>query len=103
MHASIAISTAMGLSLLAGLFGAWLAIRSVERAARQRDTAVSILFAIAGLLVVLTMTAAGFIAARGMEYFYLLKAALLLTALFAVAGMAFGLQRALRGARIHGA
>jgi hypothetical protein len=96
----------MALSLLAGLFSACIASRSLERAAGRRDTTVAILFGFAVLLVVLNIAAAGFIAARGMAFFYLLKAALLLTALFAVAGILFGLQRALRNGRaikIHGA
>jgi len=92
--ASIAISISIGTSLLAGVFSVWIATRS-----HKRDTSVSILFAIALVLIGLNTIAAARIAIWGITYAGLLKAALLLTAVFAVAGMAFGLMRSLRSGK----
>jgi hypothetical protein len=89
---SIAIWISVGTALLAGLVSMWVAIRPNKAAP---GTTVSILFAIALLLIVLNAMAAAFIAAGGMAYVGLLKAALLLTAAFAIAGMVFGLMRSL--------
>jgi hypothetical protein len=94
--AVIGTSIALGTSLLAGLFSVFVAMRSREGAAVNRDTSVSILFGIAFSLVVLNVIAAALIAVWGMAYVGLLKAALLLTAAFAVAGMIMGLMRGLR-------
>jgi hypothetical protein len=71
-------------------------MRSSKGAAGHRDPAVSILFGIAALLMVLTVVASALFFASGMAFVGLLKAALLLTAAFAVAGTAFGLVRGLR-------
>ncbi len=65
----------------------------------KRDTAVAILFGSACLLIVLYATAAAFIYVGGMAYFGLLRVALLLTAVFAVVGMVFGLLRGLMSGR----
>jgi len=97
--ASIAISISIGTSLLAGFVSMWFAIRSRKDAAVNRDTTVSILFAIAFLLVMSNVIAAALIAIWGLAYVGLEKAALLLTAAFAVAGMVFGLMRGLRSGR----
>ena len=97
--ASTAISISIGTSLLAGFFGVLVVMRSRKGAAVHRDTAVSILFCIALLLILLNVIAAAFIAAWGMAYIKLAKAALLLTAAFAVVGMGFGLMRGLRSGR----
>lgn len=97
--ASTAISISIGASLLAGVFSVWVAMRSAEGAAANRDTVASILFGIALLLIVLNAIAAALIAVGGMAYVGLLKAALLLTAAFAVAGLVFGLMRGLRSER----
>jgi hypothetical protein len=97
--ASIAISISIGSSLLACFISMFLAMSSCKGAAGNRDTAVTILFGIAILLLVLNGTAAALIAIWGMAYVGLLKAALLLTAAFAVVGMAFGLTRGLRSGR----
>jgi hypothetical protein len=97
--ASIATSVSIGTSLLAGFFGVLVAMRSRKGAAVHRDKAVSILFCIAFLLILLNVIAAALIAAQGMAYVGLAKAALLLTAAFAVAGMGFGLMRGLRSGR----
>jgi len=96
---SIAISISIGTSLLAGVVSVWIAMRSAKGAAAHRDTSVSILFGIALVLIVLNAIAAARIAIWGITYVGLLKAALLLTAAFAVAGMAFGLMRGLRNGR----
>ncbi len=94
MHgaASIAISISIGTALLAGLFAVWVAMRSRERAAINRGTAVPILFGIAVVLTGLILAASTLIAVSGMAYAGFLKAALLLTAAFALAGMACGLH-----------
>ena len=94
--ASIAISGAIGASLLAGAFAVLVAMRSHK----PRDTAVSILCGIAFLLIVLNAIAATLVAIRGMAYVGLLKAALLQTAGFAVVGMVCGLMRGLRSGRV---
>ena len=88
--ALIATSISIGISLVAGFFGMWVAMRS------RKDAAVSILFGIAVLLILLNVIAAALIAVWGMAYVGLEKAALLLTAAFAVVGMVFGLVRGLR-------
>ncbi len=93
--ASIAISISIGVSLLAGVFSVWVAMRSHEGEDVTRDRAVSVLFGIAFLLIVLNAIAAALIAVCGMAYVGLVKAAMLLTAAFAVAGMALGLMRGL--------
>jgi vacuolar-type H+-ATPase subunit I/STV1 len=103
---SIATSISIGTLLLAGfvplLVGLFVsfrvAMRSRKGAAVDRDPAVWILFGIALLLIVFHAIAAAVIAVRGMAYFGLLKAALLLTAAFAVVGMVVGLVRGLRSA-----
>jgi len=97
--AAISVSIAIGISLLAGLFSVFVAMRSREGAAVNRDTAVSILFGIALLLVLLSVIAAALIAVWGMAYAGLLRAALLLTAAFAVAGMVVGLMRGVQSGR----
>jgi len=51
------------------------------------------------MLILLGMLTAALIAVRGMAYIGLPKATLLLTAAFAVAGMACGLMRGLRSGR----
>jgi hypothetical protein len=71
-------------------------MRPRKNGAADRDTAVSVLFTIAVLLSVLTVVAAVPVAVSGMGYVGLLKAVLLMTAAFAVTGMAFGLSRGLR-------
>jgi len=104
MDASIAIFISTGTSLLAGVFSVWIAMRSRNGAAVERDTLVSISFGIAFLLIVLNVIAAGLIAVGGMAYVGVLEAALLLTAAFAVAGMVLGLIRGMRSGRaIHSA
>jgi hypothetical protein len=105
--ASIATSISIGtlilagfLPLLGGLFVSFrVAMRSRKGGAVDRDTAAWILFGIALLLIVFYAIAAALIAVRGMAYFGLLKAALLLTAAFAVVGMVFGLMRGLRSGK----
>jgi hypothetical protein len=96
---SIAISISIGTALLAGIFSIWIAMRSARGEAVKHDTSVSILFGIALVLIVLNAIAAARIAIWGITYAGLLKAALLLTAAFAVAGMAFGLIRSLRSVK----
>ena len=76
-----------------------VAMRSRKGAAVNRDVTVSILFGTALLLVLLNVIAATLIAVLGTAYVGLLKAALLLTAAFAVVGMGFGLTRGLRTGR----
>ncbi len=97
--ASIAISISIGTSLLAGFVSVLVSMRSRKGAAETRDTAVSILFGIAFLLILLDGTAACLMFAWGMPYAGLVKATLLLTAAFAVVGMVFGLMRGLRSGR----
>jgi hypothetical protein len=97
--ASLAIWILIGTSLAAGFFSVWVAMRSREGAAAHRDAAVSILLGIAFLLTLLNVFAAALIAAWGMAYVALLKAALLLTASFAVMGIVIGLLRGLRSGR----
>jgi len=96
--ASVATSISIGTSLLGGVFSVWIAMRSAKGAAAHRDTSVSILFGIALLLIVLNAIAAARIAIWGITYVGLLKATLLLTAVFAVAGTVFGLMRSLQHA-----
>jgi hypothetical protein len=97
--ASIALSVAAGTSLLGGWFSISVAMRSGTGAAVQRDRLVSILFGIALLLLLLNVSAAALIAAWGMAYVGLLKAALLLTAAFAAVGMVCGMIRGLRSGK----
>jgi len=97
--ASIAISISIGTSLLAGFFSVLVAMGSRKGAAVNRDTAASILFGIALLLILLNVIAAALIAVWGMAYVGLVKAALLLTGAFAVVGMVVGLMRGLRSGR----
>jgi hypothetical protein len=94
--ASIGIMISLGTSLLAGLLSLWVAVRSSQGAAVHRDIAVSILFGIAVLLILLTGLASALLAVSGMGHVGWLKAALLLTAAFAVAGMVLGLVRGLQ-------
>ena len=65
----------------------------------RSGAAVSILFGIALPLTLLHVIAAAFIAIGGMAFVGLLKTALLLTAAFAVLGMALGLMHGLRRAK----
>ncbi len=97
--ASIATSISIGISLLAGFFSVWVAMRARNGAAVTRDAAVSILFGSAVLLMLLTVISSALIAGSGMAYVGLLRAALLLTAAFAVVSMGFGLVRGLRSGR----
>ncbi len=98
--ASLAVGISIGTSLLAGFFSLWVAMRSRQGAAENRDMAVSVMFAIAFLLLLLGIIAGALLAICGVAYVGLVKAALLLTAAFAVAGMAFGLMRGLRSGRL---
>jgi hypothetical protein len=98
--ATIAIWISIGTSLLPGFFSVLVAMRSREGAAANRDKAVSTLFGIAFLLILLYLIAAARIAVWGMAYVGLLKIALLLTAAFAVVGMLFGLMRATAGSTL---
>ena len=95
----IAILISMGISLLSGCFSVLVAIRSGKGAAVQRDTTVSILFGTAFLVTCLDLVAVALIAVWGMAYVGTLKAALLLTAAFAVVGLVCGLTRGLRSGR----
>jgi hypothetical protein len=97
--ASITASISVGISLLAGLFGVWVALRSRNGAPVNRDKTVSILFGIALSLIVLNVIASALIAAWGIAYIGLVEAALLLTAAFAGVGMVVGLMRGLRSGR----
>jgi len=97
--ASIAISISIGASLLAGVSSLGVASRSGRGAAGVRDRAVSILFGIALLVIVLDAIAADAVAVWGMAFFGLVRGALLLTAAFALLGMVFGLVRGLRRGR----
>jgi hypothetical protein len=81
------------------LFSVWAALKSHTGAGVSRDRTVSILFGIALLLMPLYITAATRIALYGMAYIGLAKAALLLTASFAVAGAVCGLMRGLPSGR----
>jgi len=100
--ASIAISISIGTSLLAGFFSLLVATRSRKGTPANRDITVSILFGAAFLLILLYLVAAALIAVGGMAYVGLLKAALLLTAAFAVVGTVFGLMRGFMGEVRHG-
>ncbi len=96
---SIATWIAIGTPLLAAFFIIWAGMRSGEGAAANRDTASLIMLGVAFLLMVLLMTASVLVGSGGMAYVWMAKAALLLGAAFAVAGMGFGLVRGLRGGR----
>jgi hypothetical protein len=96
--AAIALSISIGAALLAGFFSVLVAVRSGNGAA-HRDTTVSILFGIALLIMLLNVVAAAFIAAGGMRYVGLVRAAMLLTAAFAVTGTVIGVIRGLRSGR----
>jgi hypothetical protein len=97
--ASIAIFVSVGTSLLAGFVSPWVATRPAKGAAVHRDPAVPVLFGSAVLLTMLNLIGAARIAIGGMAYFGLEKAALLLTASFAAAGIVLGLLRGLRSGR----
>jgi len=97
--ASIAISISMTTSLLAGFVSIWVAMKSANGPAANRDTTVSIMFGSALFLILLNGIAAALIAGSGMSYLGLAKAALMLTAAFAVVGMVIGLMRGLRSGR----
>jgi hypothetical protein len=97
--AAIAISISIATSLPAGFLGVLVAMRSREGAAVSRDRAVSILLGVAFLLILFNVIAASLIAIGGMAYVGLIKAALVLTAAFAVVGMVLGLVRGLRNGR----
>jgi hypothetical protein len=97
---SIAISIAIGTSLLGGLLSIWIAMRSPKPTA-NRDTTVSILFSIAVLLTLLNATAGTVVAIGGLAYLYLLQTTLLLTAAFAILSIALGATRSLRTAGRH--
>ncbi len=73
----------------------FVAMRGRKGADVSHDPAVSILFGIALLLILLNLIASALVAASGLAYAGLLKATLLLTAAFAIAGMAFGFMRGL--------
>jgi hypothetical protein len=93
---SMGFLISIGASLLAVFLSLVVTIRSSEGVAVKRDTAVWTLFGAAFVLTFLTLIAAARLAVWGMAYLGLLKAALLLTAAFAIVGMLFGLLRGLR-------
>jgi hypothetical protein len=95
----ISASISIGGSMLAGLISMFVAIGRHDGTASRRDATVLILFGIAILLVMLNVIAATLIGVGGMGYFGLLKAALPLSAAFALVSMAIGLIRGLRGGR----
>jgi uncharacterized protein YqgC (DUF456 family) len=98
--ASIALSIAFGTSILAAFLIIWAGMRSQKGA--SRDTASSIMLGVAFLLMLAILTAGALVGTWGMAYLGLAKAALLLTAAFAVVGIGFGLVRGLRSGRaIH--
>jgi hypothetical protein len=97
--ASIATLISIGAALLAGFFSMFVAMRSRKGAAVKHDTTMSILCGIAFLLILLNVIAAAFLAVGGMACVGLANATLLLTAAFAVAGMALGLVRGLPNGR----
>jgi hypothetical protein len=88
-----ATSVSIIMSVLAGLFGVWVGLRSRPGGVGHRGLAVSLLFGMAVLLIVLIGIAAALFATLGVPYLALLKDALLLTAAFAVLGALFGLVR----------
>ena len=65
----------------------------------KRDAAVVILFGAAFLLVLFDVASALLFGALGMEFFWMAKAAMLLTGAFAMVGAGFGLMRAKRRGR----
>jgi len=97
--AALGTAISIGTALLAGCLGMWAAMRSRTGGAVHRDTAVSILFGIAVVLIGLNVMAGALIAVAGMAYEGVLEAVLLLTAAFAVAGIVCGLLRGLRRGR----
>ena len=97
--ASIAMAISIGTPLVTGFVGMWVATRSDEGSAEARDTATSIMFGFALLLMLLCIAAAALVAVSGMAYVGVVKAVLLLTAAFAIVGMAFGTVRGLRSGR----
>jgi hypothetical protein len=70
----------------------------MDRAAK-RDTALVVLFGAAFLLVLFNLTSALLFATLGMAFFWMVKAAMLLTGAFAIVGTGFGLMRAKRRGR----
>jgi hypothetical protein len=87
---------------MAGCFSVLVAMRSRKGAAASGDVTVSILFGAALLLILLNVVGAALIAGMGMAYVGMVKAALLLTAAFAVVAMVFGLLRGIRSGRAIG-
>jgi hypothetical protein len=63
----------------------------------KRDKALAILFGAAFLLVLFNLVSALLFAVLGMPFFGMVKAAMGLTAAFAIVGAGFGLMRAKRG------
>jgi hypothetical protein len=96
---SIATTISIGVSLLAGFISVLVAMRASKAAAAKHDIVVSVLCVMALLMMLLIGVAAALIAGWGMGYIELLRGALLLTAAFAVVGMACGLTQGLRSGR----
>jgi hypothetical protein len=92
----IAITVSIGGSVLAGLMGMFVGMTSREGSAIHRDAVVPTLFGIAMLLILSNVIAAALIAAGGMAYVGLLKAALLASAVFAIMCIGIALRRGYR-------
>jgi hypothetical protein len=60
------------------------------------DGVVAVLSSIALLLVLLNVTSALLFATVGMAFLWIVKASMVVTAVFAIAGVGFGLMRAKR-------
>ena len=84
-------AVATAIALCAAFFSMIVAMAGRSGAAKKRDPAVSFLFGVSVLVVVLYAVAAGVY--PGMAFAGLLKAAAALTGMLAIAGIAFGLVR----------
>lgn len=85
--------------LCVSFLGVFVGVAIVVGADVKRDAVASFLLGVAILLTVFNMIAGGLVAVSGMAFLGLLKASMLLTGVFAVVGIGFGLVRGLRSAR----
>jgi len=94
--APLGILISMATALVTAYSGLWVAMRSCNDAADKHDAAASILFGIAGLLMIAHLTAILLVATGGIASIGFVKATMLLTAAFALAGAGVGLIRGVR-------
>lgn len=89
---AVALTLSLSTPLLMGLFVIWPEVA-------KADWAVRLMFGIACLLLPLLLGSGLLLSAGGPAYLGLVKAVILLTGAFALAGIGFGLARGLRSRR----